>query len=161
MVLHDDLHVGVADRFHLFNVFRSVNKSLDMVLQSMSDQIPVSSLSRKEEKILPTLEITMLSLPAYPLFALVGRDNRLSDLVHCLKIHAMTFKQEFNGQFLQGQTCDIAREMHWTQFMQYVRLSKSCCYTSLARLICKNNNVFTCVTEQSKRSSSGHAFGLV
>lgn len=55
-----DCHVGVVDERHPLNVLTSLHQSKDMALQSTSDQICVSIISREDEKLFFACMVIML-----------------------------------------------------------------------------------------------------
>lgn len=88
-------------------------------------------------------------------------DNRFKDLVQCVINYAMTFKLNQNVQRLQALTFDIARNVQLSGFIWDGSLYIYHRYTCVAKLFLKNENVFTFVTEKSKKNKGRHDLNLV
>lgn len=59
------------------------------------------------------------------------RQNRFSDLVHCIMSNVMTFKLENDAKFFQVQPSDIACDMQSSWFIQDTSLAMCCRYSPL------------------------------
>lgn len=113
-----------------------------MAMKSISDQICDSYTSRKDEKLLVTSEIIILSHHKNSFSAMFRHDTRFIDLVHCVMNYAVTCKLKYDVQLLQAQTSDVARYMQSFRFIQDARLSTSGRHTRVAKLFLKINNWF-------------------
>lgn len=104
----------------------------------------------------------MLSRHNNSRFAMFRPNNQPIDLPHCIVKYAMTFELEYDVQILHTRAFDNAQDIQSSQIIQGTILSSFCRYTHVTkRSLDKNKNVFTVVTEQTKRGSSSHDLGLV
>lgn len=116
-MLRNDCHLGVIHRGHRCNVLRSLHQSTDMALQSISDRIKVSYISREHEKLVAVSEIIMPSRHKNFLSTMLGCETRFIDLVNCIMNHAVALEPQYDGQLRQDRTSDIAHDTQSSQFI--------------------------------------------
>lgn len=83
-------------------------------------------------------------------------EPRVINLVYCVMNYAVWLEMEYVGLFLQNRRSGIARSVQSSWSIENDRLFKCCNRTHIAKLLLRNNNVFTFVTAQSRRSISCH-----
>lgn len=94
-----------------------------MTLNSMSDQISVSYITMSDEKLAPSWKIIMSIRHNSSLYAMFRLDTRITNLVHCVLTHAVTFVLQYDVQFLQARTSDNACNKQSSQIIPNASLS--------------------------------------
>lgn len=87
--------------------------------------------------------------------------TRLTDLVHWVLKYANTDMLEYEIQFLQARTSDVAGNMQSFRFIQDASLFTSSCFIRVAKLSLENSILCTLILSRAKQCSSGHNQGLV
>lgn len=121
-----------------------------MALQSLYNQVRVRCISREDEKLMSAVEKIMLSSNNKSRSAMVRRDTRFTDLVHCIMKYTLKFELEYEVLFFQDRASDIAVDVRSFLFFQNASLSMCSRYTYVANLSFKKNKVFIFATERSK-----------
>lgn len=107
-VLHDDWYVAVLDRHHVFNVLETLCNSTNIALPRNPDQIHVSYIIREEKWFWWTSNVNMFSCYNKAFSDTSMCYTRFVHFVQRFMDYMVTFEVDYNKQYLQTRTSDIA-----------------------------------------------------
>lgn len=105
-----------------------------MVLQSISDQVRISYISQKEERLFSSArQIIMHSRHSDSLSAIIMSNTRFSDLFQWVINYAEKSKQECNSQVPQSRPVNTVLTLQSSQFIQEASHSTYFHYTRVRK----------------------------
>lgn len=143
MVLHNVPHARLIGRRSRLDLLQSPYSCPEMALDSASDQICVSYITKEDERLLSECEIIMFcGQNINSLFTMLKCNTQLMDLVQCVMTYAETSQLQFEVQFLQNRLSVIAQDLQSSQIIQDARLPTCCRYILVKNPVLKNVNIF-------------------